>query len=198
MAAEGLEARGSEARDGVISRRCERSRGDRLQDPMHGGGRQKQAGSTDEPKPETCFTLVAYPSHSKFSDRALRGTCGTSFVQLLFFISMIYLGHRIDQALTRILGRPQSPTAEDCVEQGALRIPHTCASPKQQSMCCWNPWTKYSTESTTSKPQLRTSSMKASTRSKTTKVGGRNTPMMAQLRLQSSQQPEHSDHESRE
>ena len=54
---------------------------------------------------------------------SLREHCGElvadSNIQLLFFFAMYYLEHLIDRALTRLLGHPQSPSAENCVEQEA-------------------------------------------------------------------------------
>ena len=44
-------------------------------------------------------------------------------VQLLFFMAMVYLGHHIDQALTRLLGHPRFPTADEYTDQEAPITP---------------------------------------------------------------------------
>ncbi|KAK0507514.1 hypothetical protein JMJ35_010037 [Cladonia borealis] len=46
-------------------------------------------------------------------------------VQLLFYITMAYLGHHIDQALTRLLGHPRSTTADEYTGREAPITPFT-------------------------------------------------------------------------
>ena len=47
-------------------------------------------------------------------------------VQLLFCIAMFYLGHHIDQALTRLLGHPRFPTPHEYTGQEAPITPFMC------------------------------------------------------------------------